>query len=89
MIIPNTVNGKLVDDDGNITPEWELFFSQLINVLQIKLYYLTTNQCKGHSLNLKKKVFNKLRTDLTNRVLKKYTTNEEFEQFIDELVLAI
>lgn len=37
MIIPNTVNGKLVDDDGNITPEWELFFSQLINVLQTNL----------------------------------------------------
>lgn len=37
MIIPNTVNGKLVDDDGNMTPEWELFFSQLINVLQSNL----------------------------------------------------
>lgn len=35
-------------------------------------------------IEIKKQVFNKLRTDLTNRVLKKYTTNEEFEQLMAE-----
>lgn len=37
MIVPNLPKGPVVDNKGNMTELWELFFSQLITALQNNL----------------------------------------------------
>lgn len=37
MIIPNFVQDKLVDSTGAMTPNWVMFFSQLIDQMQANL----------------------------------------------------
>lgn len=37
MIIPNFVHDKVVDGEGNLTPQWIMFFTQLLDQMQLNL----------------------------------------------------